>query len=114
MKIRDLDDLIARIKPHFREYLEMFGTEFNTSHFTCPNRLEHKNEDNKPSAAFYPGPDGFKCFGCESSGDIFTAAHYLEGKPLSGKEFVTDNVLYLAEVFCEDYEVEEQTEEELR
>ncbi len=114
MKVNNLDHLIERVKTHFREYLESFDTEFTTSHFTCPNRLEHKNEDSAPSAAFYPGPDAFKCFGCESSGDIFTAAHYLEGKPLSGKDWIRDNVLYLADMFGEEYEAIDKTEDELK
>jgi DNA primase catalytic core len=114
MKVHNLDNLIERIKAHFREYLEMHETEFTTSHFTCPNRFEHKNDDGKPSAAFFPNQDHFKCFSCESSGDIFTAANYIEGKPLQGKEFITDNVLYLADLFGEEYDVEEMTEDEIK
>jgi len=77
MKVKNLDNLIERVKTHFREYLEMHDTVFTGSHFTCPNRAEHSNDDGKPSAAFFPGPDSFKCFTCESCGDIFTAAEYL-------------------------------------
>lgn len=73
MRINNIEDLMARIKPHLREYLEMFDTEFTESHFTCPNRISHRNEDGKPSAAFYPGPDGFKCFSCfKEDAPVFT------------------------------------------
>jgi DNA primase len=114
MRVNNLNELMGRVKVHLKEYLEMFDTEFNTSHFTCPNRVAHRNEDGKPSAAFHQGQDHFKCFSCEVAGDIFTAANLLEGKPLEGKEFVTDNVLYLAELFGESFEVEDMTEEDLR
>lgn len=113
MKVHKLDNLIERVRIHFKEYLEMYDTQFTGSHFTCPNRLEHKNDDGKPSAAFYH-VDGFKCFSCEACGDIFTAAHYLEGKPMSGPGFITDNVLYLADIFGEEYEVQDLTEDEVK
>ena len=114
MKVKNLDNLIERVKTHFKEYLEMHDTVFTNSHFTCPNRAEHTNDDGKPSAAFFPGPDSFKCFSCESSGDIFSAAEYLEGKPLTGAGFITDNVLPLADLFGEEYEVAERTQDEVK
>ena len=103
---------MEEIRPHLREYLEMNGTEFNATHFTCVNRSQHANDDYKPSAAFFPNPDAFKCFVCQISGDIFSAAHYLAGKPLTGQGFITDNVLYLADLFGIKYEIEEYTPEE--
>lgn len=114
MKIRNLDEVIENLRPFFKEYLEAFDTEFTTSHFTCPNRAEHENEDDKPSAAFFPNTEAFKCFSCEASGDIFTAAHFLEGKPISGPGFITDNVLYLAEMFGVKYEAEDYSPDELK
>lgn len=114
MKIKNIEDLKERVKGHLKEYLEGNNTTFKGSHFTCPNREVHNHEDDKPSAAFYPGPDGFKCFGCELAGDIFTVAHYIDGKPLSGPEFITDNLLYLADMFDEPYEAEDYTPDELK
>ena len=38
----------------------------------------------------------FHCFSCGVTGDIFTAAHYLDGKPLEGPTFITENVADLA------------------
>lgn len=114
MKIKNLDSLMDEIRPHFKEYLEMHDTEFTETHFSCPNRTLHNNDDEKPSCSFFPGPDAFKCFavGCGISGDVFTAAHYLEGKPLTGQGFLQDNVLYLAKLFNIQYELEEYTEED--
>jgi DNA primase catalytic core len=100
------------IRPHLKEYLEIHNTEFTSTHFQCPNRSQHCNDDEKPSAAFFPGPDAFKCFSCQVSGDVFSAAHYLEAKPITGQGFLTDNVLYLADLFGIKYEVEEYSPEE--
>ena len=112
MKIKNLDILMDAVRDHLKEYLEMNDTKFTATHFSCPNRAAHRNNDEKPSAAFFPNPNSFKCFGCNLSGDIYTCAHYLAGKPLTGQGFITDNVLYLADLFGIKYEVEEYTQEE--
>lgn len=112
MKVKNLDEVMDQLRPQLKDYLESHGIEFTKNKFTCPNYPDHRNNDKKASAAFYEG--GFKCFACEAKGDIFTAAHYLEGKPLNGKEFITDNVLYLAELFSIEYEVEDYTPDELK
>lgn len=103
---------MSEVRGHLKEYLEIHDTEFTTTHFQCPNRMAHENNDEKPSAAFFPNPDAFKCFVCNLSGDIFTCAHYLEGKPLTGQGFIRDNVLYLADLFNIPYQIEEYTPEE--
>jgi DNA primase catalytic core len=59
----------------------------------------------RPEAAF--------CFGCSFVTDIFTAAHLLEGKPISGKGWVEDNVLYLAKKFNIQIDLEDLTQEEI-
>lgn len=114
MKIKNIENLKERVKSHLKEYLEGNNTKFTGNHFTCPNHEAHNRDDEKPSAAFYPGPDGFKCFGCEAVGDIFNAAHYIDGKPLTGAEFITDNLLYLADMFNEPYEIADFTPDELK
>jgi DNA primase catalytic core len=52
------------------------------------------------------GDEQWHCFACGQSGDIFTTAHLLEGRPLDGSGFIPDNVLYLAERYGIDYELE--------
>ena len=112
MKVRNLDEIMERIREYLDDYLKIHNTEFTATHFTCPNRNVHKNEDYKPSCAHFPNQHAWKCFSCQESGDIYTAAHYLEGKPLTGQGFITDNVLYLADLFGIKYEVEEYSPEE--
>jgi len=61
--------------------------------FRC---IHPDHEDNNPSCGPIPSGDGFHCFSCGFSGDTFTAAHVLENKPITGKDFLQDNVFYLA------------------
>ena len=40
MKVKNLENLIERVKVHFREYLAMHDTIFNNSHFTTPQEVK--------------------------------------------------------------------------
>ncbi len=106
MQIRKIEQLIEEVRACLPEYLQMHGREAGgKKNFRCPNESYHKNGDAKPSANLVPGSNNtiFKCFTC-GSGDIFHAAHYLEGKPLRGPGFVQETLLYLADKFRIPYE----------
>jgi len=108
MKINNLDAVISELKGSLRQYLEDQGTEFVGTHFTCPNRKNHRNDDQKPAASFYPDDTSFHCFACSQSGDIFTAASLLEGMSLEGRDFIT-TVKELGERYGVKVEAEEDT-----
>ncbi len=110
MKVKNLSEVVDQLKPFLKEYLEGQGTEFTRSHFTCPNRSWHKNNDNRPACSFYPDDQHFHCFVCASNGDIFTAANLLEGLPLEGADFIT-TVVELANRFGIAVEVEEDLQD---
>ena len=112
MRIKNLGNLLNEIKPLLKQYLEDYGTEFTRTHFQCPNRSRHSDDDTKAACNFYPDESHFKCFVCFESGDIFNACHLLEGRPLAGKGFIRDNVLYLADKYNIPYDLEEESEEE--
>ena len=112
MRVKNLGNLLQELKPLLKQYLEDYGTKFSRTHFQCPNRVEHNNEDDKESCNFYPDENHWKCFSCNISGDIFNAINLLEGRPVSGSGFITDNVLYLADKYSIKYELEEESEEE--
>lgn len=59
------------------------------------------------------GVDGIVVHNCSFSGDIFTLAHVLEKKPISGQRFVSDNLEYLLNKYNIPYESVELSEEEL-
>lgn len=95
----ELEGLIERVKDFLPQYLETQGINLTPKGlFKCINP---DHNDSNPSAGVIPGSDNkiFHCFSCCVSGNIFLAAHYLEGKPLNGPGFVTDNVIYLAKKF---------------
>lgn len=95
----DLENLMERVKEFLPQYLESNAVHLTPkSTFRCINP---DHNDTNPSAGIVPTSDGkvFHCFTCLVSGSIFLAAHYLEGKPLAGPGFVTDNVIYLAKKF---------------
>lgn len=106
MRINNFTEVVEQLKPYLKEYLESQDTEFSRSHFTCPNRNWHKNNDSKPSCSFYPDENHFHCFACNINGDIFTAANLLEGLPVEGAEFAS-TVMELANRFSIKVEAEE-------
>ena len=112
-KIENLDSLISRLKPYLRRYLEERGIDIKSNGmFSCVNP---KHKDSTPSCGFIPNTDEtvFNCFGCGAKGDIFTAAHLLEDKPLKSQEFITENVAYIAEKYGVEFTTVELTPEEL-
>ena len=112
MRIKNIDELKSKIRPFLKSYLAEHRIDTSTPRFRCPNHKAHKNNDNNPSAGFFPDDTGWNCFTCEGSGDIFTAAYYLEGKPLRGNEFILDNVIPFAKKYKIQFEVTEETEDE--
>ena len=111
-----LSELIAKVKPYLRQYLVDNGIEIKkkggADFFKCLNPDHH---DNNPSNGFVKGTGDqqFHCFSCEEgNGDIFTACHYLEDKPLHGPSFVSDNLEYLLKKYDLEYTIE-YTDEQL-
>ena len=103
-----LEDIKQQLKPYLRQYLKDNGVEIiqkgHTDSFRCINP---DHPDKNPSSGFVKGSDDqqFHCFSCLSSGDIFTAANHLEGKPLHGLPFVKENLEYLANKFSVPFTV---------
>lgn len=108
--LEDFDQTLAKLRPFLKAYLESHGIDCS-KHFRC---LDPNHQDNRPSCHIIPGreDDLAYCFGCARDFDIFDAAHLLEGKPISGPGFVSDNVLYLAEKFGIEVDLRPLTEEE--
>lgn len=102
-----LEELIEKAKPFLREYLEKKGVQIikkgSRDFFRCINP-EHP--DNNPSCGFVKGTDEtvFHCFACGCSGTVVHARHYLDGLPLYGMEFVTENLVPLLKEKSVSYE----------
>jgi DNA primase catalytic core len=113
-KIENLDVLLRKVQPFLRRYLEERSIDIkDNGMFSCINP---RHRDSDPSCHFVPNTDEeiFNCFGCGAKGNIFHAAHLMEGKPLSGYEFITENVLYLADKYGIESSKVDLTPEELR
>jgi len=107
MRIKNLELVLAQIRPKLSDYLKEHGRDLSQTHFQCPNSSMHNNEDRNPSCCFYPDEEHFHCFTCNAAGDIFKAASLIEGRPSFGIEFITENVIYLAKKYNIRYEEEE-------
>lgn len=93
-----LEQVKSRLKPYIVDYISRFRPELKDGRMChCINPA---HPDNNPSCSVnHNDRHFFHCFGCGASGDIFTAAHFLEGKPVSGPGFLLENVKYLAEMY---------------
>lgn len=112
MKSRDaLRNLMQRVRPYLKVYLESRGVATNKQGFYKCINPDH--EDKTPSARLLPDETGLHCYGCGSTFDIMRCASILEGRPVSGPEFVIDNVQYLAKLFNVPFEKIELTEQDL-
>jgi DNA primase len=108
-RLIDLDTAKTTLKPYLKEYLQSHGID-TEKNFRC---LNPKHNDSSPSMTCKQVPDNAFCMGCGATVDIFQAAHYLEGKPIKGREYINENVMYLAEKFGVQLELQDLTPEEI-
>lgn len=109
-----LDSLLAKGRPYLEEYLDSHGVETNKRGLFSCIHPDHPDED--PSAGIVPKSNGeqFYCFSCGTKGDIFTAAHLLEGKPLIGPGFLAENVEYVLTKMGVDHDKIELSEHQIK
>lgn len=108
-RLIDLDAAKEALKPYLGQYLQGHGINIDKN-FNC---LNPKHDDSSPSMSCKQYPDNAFCWGCGATVDIFQAAHYLEGKPIKGKEYIEENVSYLAEKFGVQLSIQDLTPEEI-
>lgn len=107
-RIENYEDVIEALKPQLMDYLD--SQDLNPrKHFSC---IHPDHNDSGPSCSIMPDKKRAKCFGCGEMFDIFDACHFLEDRPQTGPNFVSENVMYLAEKFNVAVELKELTEEE--
>jgi DNA primase len=96
-RLAHLDTLKDQLRPLCFDYVSRHRNVSHGRKFSCINPA-HPDKD--PSMGFVPNaPELCHCFGCGITADIFTAAHMIEGLPLSGPGFLHENMFYLAESF---------------
>lgn len=111
MRIRDLDRVLADLKPFLAQYLDEHGHGIHrrTKRFTCLNADAHRNGDKDPSASFVRGTNQtiWHCFACGERGTIVHAAYWLEGMAVRGPDF-SETVRTLCDRYHVRYEDDEQ------
>jgi DNA primase catalytic core len=110
-RLVNLDAMSEALEPYLEQYLEEHGID-TSKDFNC---IHPDHNDTHPSMSCRGEIDQYRanCFACGCSAGIFLAAHYLEGKPISGRGFIEENVMYLAEKFGVQVELEDLTPEEI-
>lgn len=104
-------ELISLLMGKLETYLNTFDIKRKGSLFSCINP-EHHDEDPSCSIGGQGNKEIFHCFGCGVAGNIFHAAHYLEGYPIHGTEFFTITLPKLANKFGIEYTPRELSESE--
>lgn len=112
MIIKDFEQKKSELRHHLKDYLSNKGRKIDGNSCQCPNGAEHKHDDQHMSCGITDDGTVFNCLGCGAKGDIFSAASYIDSKPLVGEEFVTENFMYLATMFNIHFELEDISLEE--
>lgn len=108
--VKNYEAVMVQLRPKLEEYLQSHGIN-TASNFHC---IHPDHDDRHPSCGIQGNnKETFHCFSCQAAGDIFTACHYLENKPIKGPGFILENVAYLAERFNVPMEREKPTEMQL-
>jgi DNA primase catalytic core len=108
-KLANLDEVMENLRGFLPQYLEQHGIDAQKN-FKCINP---KHEDTGPSMSCKQNPKNAYCFGCNITADIFQAAHWLDGKPITGPGWIDENIKYLADKFGVQVQLAEMSEEEL-
>jgi DNA primase len=109
IKIKNFPDVVNQVRSKIRDYLESKGID-TSKNFTC---IHPKHEDHNPSMTLIPNSDVCYCFGCNRVLSIFQVCSILDGKPWKGKEWITDNLKYLADMYGIAIETTELTEDDI-
>ncbi len=109
-RIKNFDEVVEQIKTHLVDFLEDHDINTKTN-FSC---IHPDHDDEVASCGVLKQSDCKKwhCFGCGEFGDIFDACAHLDDKPTNGPEYIQETVLYLADRYGIEVQMEEPTEEE--
>lgn len=86
-----LDDLIKEVKNRLEDYIRLSGRDVATNGtFRCLMPENHNNSDDDYSASISTKGDikVWYCHVCHSGGTIYDLAHFSEGMPIHGANFV--------------------------
>jgi DNA primase catalytic core len=111
--ISALENLKSHIRPHLRNFLLEEGIEISDNGMLLCVNPTHTDTNASMKILSDLNNEQLFCYGCNTKGDIFTANHWIGGAPVTGLEFVTDNVYSLAKRFSIPYDDIELSQEQL-
>lgn len=109
----NLDNLKAQIRPRLRDFLLGEGWEIQTNGMMKCINPQHADTNASMKLLADINNEQLWCYGCQSSADIFTAHHWIKKAPLTGFEFIQQNIYALAKRFNISYEEVEFTSEQI-
>ena len=116
-KLVSLDEAYDLIRNRLPEWLEEKGYKKEKKSRTGFFIKSVFNPDDKdPSMHIYKRIDGtwgYNCFSKHKSGDIFTLNNVMDGKPLFGQGFITDNVVPLGKKYGIEIDIKPLTKEQV-
>jgi len=109
-RLVNLEAMTDALVPYLEQYLQEHGID-TSKNFICINP---KHDDKDASMHISKQPPGWiYCHGCNTSANIFGAAHFLEEKPNKGRGYIEENVLYIANKYGVQAKLEDLTQEEI-
>ena len=114
MNTNSVAHALNAVRPFLFDFLvehEVIQTDNPTTKdsFVCPNP---NHEDTAPSANIVGGALKGYCHGCKSTFDILHLNHWLNGAPISGFGFISNNLMPLCEKYDVIFELGDLSEEE--
>lgn len=116
IKIKNLEDQLAKIKMFLPVYLEE-KLKIDMSSGKKILCLSPEHDDRSPSMSLFRSKDMntplLKCHSCGVVMDIFNACHVIEHRPLVGPGFIDDTVSYLASKYEIEMEIAKMSEDDI-
>lgn len=109
MHLYNFEDLINKLKPYLRDYLNAKGID-TSKKFKC---IYPDHTDSDPSCSFIAESNRIYCWGCKRHSDLFDVVRILENKPAGGSEWVEGVLFPLAEQYNIEVDHSALSEEEV-
>ena len=95
-KLEEIQELMSELTKFAPTYIQELGIADGnpTGFIRC---LNPDHDDHNPSMSWYREGETYFCFSCGKALNIFSIASIYEGKPTHGKEFILQNVFYIAQ-----------------
>lgn len=94
-----LESLKSSIRPYLRDFLSKEGIKVSQNGMMqCLNPM-HADKNASMKLLTDLRDEQVWCYGCQTTGDIFTVNHWLKKAPITGVEFIKENIFELASSF---------------